>query len=176
MGVCPLLSRDTAESEKSLQVRTYVPGERSLFTSVQIYRKCLASTYHGWGLQSLVSEKERRERKTERRRGKRETQSSECAVVCFVFLLSLLTFSLIYDCFVHTTAESTSELASLQRCVGLAGPGLRAARLLCFVSDTVQTSALALAVWGDPPSAPHPNPIPTTPPHPDSHHRCFSVP
>lgn len=31
-----------------------------LFTSVQIYRKCLASTYQGWGLQSLVSEKKER--------------------------------------------------------------------------------------------------------------------
>lgn len=85
MGVCPLLGRDTAESEKNLQVRTYVPGERSLFTSVQIYRKCLASTYHGWGLQSLVSEKERRERKTERRRGNGETESSESTVVAVVF-------------------------------------------------------------------------------------------
>lgn len=52
-GVHPVLSR-----EKSMQVRS------NLFTSVEIYRKCLASTYHGWGLQSLVSEE-----KTEGREG-----------------------------------------------------------------------------------------------------------
>ncbi len=47
----------------------------SLFTSIENYRKCLASTYQGWGLQSLVSEREKNEKGRER-----ETEISECVV------------------------------------------------------------------------------------------------
>lgn len=98
-GIRPVLSR-----QGSMQVRS------DLFTSVQIYRKCLASTYHGWGLQSLVSEE-----KTEEREGRGRKKRSEC--FCFFLLV-----------------EEDSEGARLslwaQRLDGPLRPGLPALLLL----------------------------------------------
>lgn len=64
-----------SQQQASMQVRTNT--RCSLFTSVEIYRKCLASTYQGCGLQSLVSAKENRE-------GGRQKKSSECVVFRFL--------------------------------------------------------------------------------------------
>lgn len=69
MGGFLLLTRDTVREPagKKLRYRSSTP-----FLSVQIYRKCLASTYHGWGLQSLVSEKRKGSKIEERREKGRE--------------------------------------------------------------------------------------------------------
>lgn len=56
----------------------------SLFTPVEIYRKCFASTYHGWGLQSLVSVR-KKGWKGKKKKGKKLVS----VVVLFIFSLPL---------------------------------------------------------------------------------------
>lgn len=70
-----VFARFSAE-EKGMQVRS------NLFTSVEIYRKCLASTYHGWGLQSLVSEEKKQ-------KGGREAAEKKIIVSVLFFTSSL---------------------------------------------------------------------------------------
>lgn len=61
--------RPAHSPEGSMQVRS------DLFTSAGIDRKCLASTYQGWGLQSLVSEEKTEEREGGGRKKRKEVVS-----------------------------------------------------------------------------------------------------
>lgn len=105
MVVCLLLSRDTVRQRESLQVRNYDTGAAPcLYPSKSTGNVWLPLTMGGdcsrWYL------RKREEEKNREKEGEREK----------VLSVSFLSLSLMYECLVHMTAKSTSELVSTEAC------------------------------------------------------------